>query len=125
MNTQRKSDIQALRPAQPVDPWQLIATLQGTLQQVIETQRQLDAQVRPPVKAGPEAEQDAAVLAAVAGGSAWLPDVAKASGLTKQVANTAARRLAYRGLIWYSLEAGPSGKLTSRLRARDRVVTED
>lgn len=84
---------------------------------------------KPPVKAPTtrqaiEAQQDARLLAVVQGKTLWLPEATAQSGLSKQVAQTAAKRLAYAERIWLTLEPGPKGKLTSRLRSRERMVAE-
>ena len=71
-----------------------------------------------------EEAQERKLLAAVAGKTLWLPEAASAAGLTKQVADATARRLAYAKRLWMSLEPGPAGKLTFRLRSPERVAVE-
>ncbi len=82
------------------------------------------AAAAPPSRAAIEAQQDAKLLAACQGKTLWLPEATAASGLSKQIATTAARRLAYAEKLWLTLEPGPRGKLTTRLRSRERMVAE-
>lgn len=71
-----------------------------------------------------EAAQEAKLLSALQGKTLWLPEAARAAGLSKQVADATARRLAYDRKLWMSLEPGPAGKLTFRLRSSERVAVE-
>ncbi len=134
MTKPQNDPITALRPtalrngsAAPRPTLEQLSEQIDTLRSLVLSQRaQIELQRQRGRRVGPEAEQDAKLLAAVqVRGTLWLPEASKAAGLSKQVASTAMRRLAYAGAIWASLEPGPSGKLTFRMRARERVATED
>jgi hypothetical protein len=120
------SEIRQLRPVPSRSHAELLQEIQ---QQQAKLAALLSQALRPPAKAPSsreaiEAQQDARLLAAVQGKTLWLPEAVRASGLTKQIATTAARRLAYAEKLWLTLEPGPHGKLTFRLRSRERAIAE-
>jgi hypothetical protein len=126
--TARNSEIRSLRLVPGRSHAELLQEIQTQQASLAKLVAALTAP-KPPAKAPAtreaiEAQQDARLLAAVQGKTLWLPEAVRASGLTKQIATTAARRLAYAEKIWLSLEPGPAGKLTFRLRSRERAIAE-
>lgn len=92
-------------------------------------QRELDAlreelQAKPPAKVRAETEQQEALLSALRAtpGGGWLSELASKAGLSKNVAHTRARQLAYQERIWLSLEPNRDvGKAAFYVRDRGDV----
>jgi Ser/Thr protein kinase RdoA (MazF antagonist) len=129
MPSTRPSEVRALRLVAPRTHAELLQEIQSQQANLAKLVAQALTAPKPPVKApssreAVEAQQDARLLKACEGKTLWLPEAVRASGLTKQIATTAARRLAYAEKIWLSLEPGPAGKLTFRLRSRERAIAE-
>jgi hypothetical protein len=94
-------------------------------------QRELDAlreslAAKPPAKVRAETQEQEALLSALRSckGGCWLSELGLKAGLSKNVAHTRARQLAYQERIWLSLEPNRDvGKAAFYVRQRSEVET--